>query len=326
MDRGFPGVAELSAVTGDVFGTGRRLAAVARLRGGSKKGVYRLTFSDMSTAVAYIWGPAEDYWADDAGPAQGPFAHASAAALFQASHACLDQAGVPVPRLYALDQTRQRYPADIALVADAPGGTLEAMLARDPEAAAPVLSRLRAALRVMAGCRRAEVAKIAEIAAGRGSHGSCPDILAARARTDLEFAAGREPAIAAGRRALESRLDALACLEPRASHPLIHGELGPDHVLITASGDPVIIDIEGLMHFDLEWEHAFLKLRFGAHYPALCPPQTTLDQARLRLYELAMHISLVAGPLRLLDGDFPDREPMLAIVRYNMAAALHAIR
>jgi hypothetical protein len=31
---------------------------------------------------------------------------------------------------------------------------------------------------------------------------------------------------------------------------------------------------------------------------------------------------LVAGPLRLLDGDFPDHEPMLAIVERNVRAAL----
>jgi hypothetical protein len=40
----------------------------------------------------------------------------------------------------------------------------------------------------------------------------------------------------------------------------------PDHVLIDAQGAPVLIDIEGLMFFDAEWEHAFLRLRFGRHY------------------------------------------------------------
>ena len=34
-----------------------------------------------------------------------------------------------------------------------------------------------------------------------------------------------------------------------------------------------------------------------------------------------MPLSLVAGPLRLLDGDFPDREPMLQIVAYSTRQA-----
>lgn len=47
-----------------------------------------------------------------------------------------------------------------------------------------------------------------------------------------------------------------------------------------------------------------------------------LDEERLRLYALALHLSLVAGPLRLLEGDFPDREPMLAIVEHNLEEAV----
>jgi len=35
-----------------------------------------------------------------------------------------------------------------------------------------------------------------------------------------------------------------------------------------------------------------------------------------------MHLSLVAGPLRLLDGDFPDRPEMLEIAEYNLGQAL----
>ncbi|MGW3664645.1 hypothetical protein [Streptomyces sp. NPDC005141] len=37
---------------------------------------------------------------------------------------------------------------------------------------------------------------------------------------------------------------------------------------------------------------------------------------------LAMRLSLVAGPLRLLDGDFPDREFMQGIAERNLREAL----
>lgn len=97
-------------------------------------------------------------------------------------------------------------------------------------------------------------------------------------------------------------------MPPRAEYGLIHGELGPDHVMVDADGRAVLIDIEGLMHFDVEWEHVFLRLRFGERYPVLSRPG--LDPRRTDLYALAMHLSLVAGPLRLLDGDFPDRAAM----------------
>lgn len=76
------------------------------------------------------------------------------------------------------------------------------------------------------------------------------------------------------------------------------------------------------MFFDVEWEHAFLELRFGEHYRWLRPGPGGLDEPRLRLYRLAMYLSLVAGPLRLLDGDFPDRVPMLAIAEANVGRTL----
>jgi hypothetical protein len=138
---------------------------------------------------------------------------------------------------------------------------------------------------------------------------------------DLAEATARVPRIAAVHDRLARIVAELAAaVPPRAEYGLIHGELGPDHVLVDGDGQPVLIDIEGLMFFDVEWEHAFLEFRFGGHYPRL--RTTDLDERRLRYYRLAQHLSLVAGPLRLLDGDFPERGPMLAIVEYNIGQVL----
>ncbi|MFC7831080.1 hypothetical protein [Streptomyces sp. NPDC057375] len=120
---------------------------------------------------------------------------------------------------------------------------------------------------------------------------------------------------------LHGRLQELATrVAPRTQHGLIHGELGPDRVLVDDSGHPVLIDIEGLMFFDVEWEHVVLQLRFGDQHSALSRPG--LDPARLDLYMLAMRLSLVAGPLRLLDGNFPYRTVMQEIAEHNAKEAL----
>ena len=142
-----------------------------------------------------------------------------------------------------------------------------------------------------------------------------------RALRDLDEAARRDPRIGSAAALLRDRLREMAArVAPRTEHGLVHGELGPDHVLVDRAGQPVLIDIEGLMYFDVEWEHVFLRLRFGERYPDLARPG--LDPARLDLYTLATHLSLVAGPLRLLDGDFPHRDVMRGIAEHNAAAAL----
>jgi hypothetical protein len=355
---------------------------VDRLRGGSKKGVYRLTFDDGATVIGYLWNEAENYWPAaqrEAGQSHAdPFSDASGAGLFEASHACLDGLGVRVPQICLLDRSRAAYPADIALVEDVRGASLETQLERGLPGADQALAQLAAAVSVMHQQRGPRFGKLAYVlgsagqddsaedgsaqdgsaqdgsaqdgsaqdgsaqdgsaqddsaagqdGAGRdgtaqdagGSHRSCEQVVLDRALADLDAAAARVDRLAAARSRLADLTRALAAAVPaRAQYGLIHGELGPDHVLIDEQGHPVIIDIEGVMFFDVEWEHAFLELRFGEHYRWLSA--SDLDDRRLRFYRLALCLSLIAGPLRLLDGDYPDREPMLEIVEYNIARAL----
>lgn len=312
-----PTVAALAPLARAAVGPSRTLVAVTRLRGGSRKGAYRLAFDDATTAVAYLWSPDEDYWDQPDSDLRDPFSHASGFDLFTASHARLSALGVRTPRLLHADPE-----ANAAVVEDIRGGSLEEALRRDPDAARPVLRRLSEALAAMGDCTAAGYGKVGLVDSGGSSHGSsCEQLVTDRALADIAETAVRDPRIAAARQALEDTVRSLAAeVRPRARHALIHGELGPDHVLVDTDGNPVLIDIEGLMYFDAEWEHVFLRLRFGPAYDALRAPG--LDEARLRLYRLAMHLNLVAGPLRLLDGDFPHTESIRGIAEYNLAQAL----
>ncbi|MET7289667.1 phosphotransferase [Streptomyces sp. NPDC005573] len=310
-------VADLAPLARAALGARSPLTAVSRLRGGSKKGVYRLTLEDSTTAIAYVWAPEEDYWdAPDADP-RDPFSHASGLGLFTAAHDRLVAAGVRTPRLLHVEEA-----AGAAVVEDLRGGSLEEALRRDPATARTALERLGEDLRALRECRADGHGKVAVADAGGSSYGtSCAGLVAGRALADIAATTGRDPRVAAARDRLETAVRSLADgVGPRASHSLVHGELGPDHVLLDDEGRPALIDIEGLMYFDAEWEHVFLRLRFGPHYDALRAPG--LDEDRLRLYRLAMHLGLVAGPLRLLDGDFPEAAAMRGIAEHNLAEAL----
>lgn len=296
---------------------------VQRLRGGSKKGVYRLSLAE-TTVIAYLWHHDQDYWSTtgpSTDPAQ-PFSHASGPDLFHAAHRTLSDLGVRVPRLHALDTTATHHPGALAVVEDIAGPALEHRLEHDPGATRPILERLAQNLRTMHGHTGPTFGKVAHVHGGGAPPApSCHHLALERALTDLDEAARRDARVRPHHPRLTHTLHALAQrIHPRDEHVLIHGELGPDHVLVDTRGDPVLIDVEGLMFFDLEWEHVFLRLRFGDHYPHL--RTRPLDPARTALYELATRLSLVAGPLRLLDGPFPDRAVMLAIVEHNLHAAL----
>ncbi|SPL93640.1 unnamed protein product [[Actinomadura] parvosata subsp. kistnae] len=316
--RRFAGRAELAALTREVFGE-RRLDRVERLAGGSKKGVYRLFFQDAGpTAVLYAWSGDEDYWDSARVESWEPFAHGSGLHLFRAAHERLSSVGVRVPDLHFADDSRALYPADVAVIEDVRGGTLEARLGREDSKPMEGLAR---SLRAMARCRSSRLGKVALVEGGQGIDRPAPEIVLERALRDLAEAASRVGRIGEVAAELEGRLRELAAgIEPRTEHGLIHGELGPDHVLVDDEDRPVLIDIEGAMFFDVEWEHVFLRIRFGDHYARLSADG--LDERRVRLYRLAQHLSLVAGPLLLLDGDFPDRAFMRGIAEHHTEETL----
>jgi hypothetical protein len=317
---------DLAPLTRAALGTGRTLTGVERLRGGTKKGAYRLTLDDDSTAVAYVWSADEDFWDQPDPDPRDVFSHGTGLGLFTAAHDRLTTAGVRTPRLLYADATHTHLPADAAVVEDMTGGSLEDALARDPQGAPAAMERMAELLATLHAHTGPRYGKVAVVDNGGSSHGvSCEQRVTEGALRCIEEAARREPRAAAVRRELEETVHALAAeVRPRDRHTLIHGELGPDHVLLTPDGQPALIDIEGLMYFDLEHEHVFLRLRFGPHYDALRAPG--LDEARLRLYRLSMHIGLVSGPLTLIEGDLPHPDRMREIAEHNLQEALSLLR
>jgi hypothetical protein len=325
-ERRFADVESMRPVVRAVFGTGRSLLRAERLAGGSKKGAYRLTMDDGGTALVYAWDDCEDYWQgvlpQDADDPADPFSHASGLALFEAAARRLGSAGVRCPELLLADQSRSLYPADIAVVEDVAGGSLEALLENDPVAAERPLSVLADWLAAMAAVRSPSPGKVAFIdAGGRCPVTSCEKIMLDRTLVHLAEIAGRDRRAAGAKDRLEQALHSLAGpIQPRTAAALIHGELGPDHVLLDRRGEPVLIDIEGAKYFDVEAEHVWMRMRFGEHYAKLS--RGGLDEDRLRFYQLCMHLGLVAGPLRVAGTSHPEREWFRSLAEHHLQRAL----
>jgi aminoglycoside phosphotransferase (APT) family kinase protein len=325
MTREFLRPDDLRDLVTDQCGADRRLAGLDRLTGGSKKGVYRLRLDDRTTVILYVWADGENYWPPAPAVPDDPFTDASGADLFAAAHAALTAAGVRTPRLLMIDRDGRHLRADIALVEDVGGVTLEALMEQDPAAAAAPLAALGDALRRMHTTLSPHYGKLAAIARGEAPQGRrTEDVIADRALVHLEAAAARDARLAGARNRIADHVRHLRdAVSAREEYGLIHGELGPDHVLVTPSGEPAMIDIEGLAYFDVEWEHAFLQLRFGDAYRALGP--VDLDLHRLEFYRFAQVLSLIEGPLRIADTDFPGRQWMLGLAEWNITKALAAI-
>jgi hypothetical protein len=315
----------LAAAARAAAGSERKINEVTRLAGGTTKGVYRLTLDDGTTVIAYLWEESENYWphAPNEKDVADPFPPGNGIDLFATAHSRLASLGLRVPEIYLLDRDRAHYPADIAILEDFPGEDLLAFWERDPAAAEPTLARLREGLAAMPDYRGRAPGKVSFIDAGGTPRWPTSEeaVLALGLRCVAE-ASERDRRIADNRERLTDRLRELAAaVRPRAEYSVVHGELGLDHVLVDAAGSPVIIDIEDLMYFDVEWEHAHMQVRLGRDW-ARAVGVDDLDEERLALYMLAQRLFLVAGPMRLLDGDFPDRAFMRSIIEHNLNEAL----
>src|SRR4051812_43325866 len=135
-ERKFADAETLTPVMREVFGTDRRIASVDRLLNGTKKGVYRGTLEGETSATVYVWNAEEDYWdgllPDGHDDPSNPFAHASGIDFFEGATRRLEAVGARSPRLLFADRSKDLYLADIAVAEDVRGGTLEALLERDP--------------------------------------------------------------------------------------------------------------------------------------------------------------------------------------------------
>ncbi|GAB3136731.1 phosphotransferase [Micromonospora sonneratiae] len=309
----------------DQFGVDRRLSTLDRLSGGSKKGVYRLVLDDSTTAILYVWAAGENHWPPSRTVPDDPFTDASGAELFATNHAVLTAVDVRIPRLLMLDRDGRYLDADVALIEDVGARTLGALLGQDPAAAAAPLSALGDTLRRMHTTRGRRYGRLAAIARGEAPQSRrAEDVVVDRALANLDTAATRDIRLADAHDRIARHVRHLrAPVTARETYGLVHGELGPDHVFVTPNGEPVVIDIEGLTYFDVEWEHAWLQLRFGDAYPLLRP--VDLDPHRLELYRFAQVLSLIEGPLRIADTDFPDRQWMLDLAERNIAKALAVV-
>jgi hypothetical protein len=321
-ERKFADAESLRPAVSSAFGRNRSLLRIERLAGGSKKGAYRLMLDDGGMALVCARDESEDYWrgvlpegADD--PAD-PFSHASGLALFDAAARRLASAGVRCPEILFADRSRALHPADIAVVEYVPGGSLEALLEKDPVAAERPLAVLAdwLAAWLPSSLRRSArwpSSTPAAVLPERRAIGSC---------STMRWPSSRRSRGVTGARPVPSAASRRRCTRwpSRSASALVHGELGPDHVLLDRRGEPVLIDIEGAKYFDVETEHVWTRMRFGEHYAQLS--QGGLDEDRLRFYQLCMHLDLVAGPLRIAGTSHPEREWFRNLAEHHLQRAL----
>lgn len=295
---------DLQDYMGKVFGTDYIVAHVSKMHGGAQKVVYKIDCSNGFSCVLYVWDLSMNYFEEEiANDDRNEQSYGSD--LFETNNKYLTQHGIQTPALYNLNKERSRYPFDYALVEYIDGHKAETYFHHsDSRAQDKVFQRLGDMLSSMHTNERHIFGKLnhSGINLENAHHMQMEN-----AKMQLSFASQHMESIGSNQSKL---LDILYELEsrikPRTQYGFIHGELGPDHVLVNDKLEPFLIDIEGAMFFDIEHEHSFLEFRFGDFYRYL--KKDMLDPHRMLFYRFHHHISLTSGGLKLLQRGFPDQQ------------------
>lgn len=306
----------------NVFGDSYLVADVSRMHGGAQKVVYKIDCTNGFSFVLYVWDLTKNYFEEEKNN-ENRTEQSYGSDLFEINNKYFIQHGIKTPHLWYLNKEKNPYPFDFAFVEYIDGQKAEAYFQHsDRGVQNKVFQRLGDMLEAMHTDVRTTYGKLNQDDIHKEA---CHLLKLENAKLQLSYASRYIDSIRANESKLLDILYKLeARIEPRQRYGFIHGELGPDHVMVSDDLEPYLIDIEGAAFFDIEHEHSFLKFRFGDYYRYLT--QDTLDPNRMVFYQFHHHISLTSGGLKLLHRGFPDQQFAKYLAESHSQRALRFIK
>ncbi|MEK5032697.1 aminoglycoside phosphotransferase family protein [Paenibacillus sp. FSL R7-0302] len=305
-----------------VLGSSYTVVKVSKMEGGAQKVVYKLDFSNGFSCILYVWDLAMNYFQEEI-VNHNIHAESYGSELFESNNRFLTEHAIRTPLLYDLNRDRDRYDFDYALVEYAAGQDAEVYFQHpDNKVQDKVFRQLGEMIHALHRIQSRTYGKPGETTP---NNIQCHLHQLYNGIKQLSYAAEHVEAIRKNQGKLLEQLYSLESkIALRNSYGFIHGELGPNHVIVTDQLEPCLIDIEGAEFYDIEHEHSFLEMRFGEHYRRYLN-NVQLDENRKRFYKLHHHLSLISGGLKLVHRGFPDQQLARGIADRHTHCALQFI-
>jgi aminoglycoside phosphotransferase (APT) family kinase protein len=314
---------EVRRLLAETFGQTCHLERVEVFKAGARKQVYflDLTLPNMRCAM-YIWHDLNNYFTErEAFETQSD---TQAPLLFNANLALFERLGIRTPNVYRFGQLETGYAFALIEYISAKNFTAFSQSA-SPEARDTVLKRIGSMLLTLNNEQRPFPGTV--LAEASLQFVPCSDGILERALLELRVSASHHAVVAQHFERIDTKLRTMSSeLQPRTSYRLIHGELGPEHILIAQENDePCFIDIEGAHFFDVEAEHALLSYRFGLDLYQTYFQRDDLDQDRMRFYRFALLVSFVFAGSRFLAKNFHDQEWAQGLFDHSLEQVLASL-
>ncbi|WP_416150105.1 phosphotransferase [Salipaludibacillus sp. HK11] len=302
-----------------IFGTEYIIKRVSKVHGGAQKTVYKIDCTNKFSCILYLWDIIDNYFKEEK-VREHENERSFGSDLFQINNEYFFNQGITSPILYDLNDKREAYPFDFALVEFVEGEKLESYLDNSlPDSVQEeLLIQVGSLIQKMHSVKGNTYGNLLSKDSGKNP---CHQIQLMNAKEHLIYTSLYLEQFENNFTKLNEVLQKLELLiVPRNEYGFIHWELGPDHILVNDEMEPFLINIEGAKFYDLEYEHSFLKIRFGEQYQYL--KDKSLDPNRMLFYRFYHHISLTAGGLKLLNRGFPNQSFAKLLIDYHSKSVL----
>ena len=307
-----------------VFGNRCEIAGVKPFKHGARKQVFFIDLKQPhDRCVLYIWHDLNHYFSERES-IDTTQSDANASALFKVNAAYMLRNGINFPSIYHTGQLASGY--NFALVELIAGGNFtEFATDASPTARHMVLEQIGAMLRKLNHAQRDYSGTLLDATSQQSE--SCSEMALQRALLELDAASETHKNVAEHKTRIEQKLRELNThLSQRTTYHLIHGELGPEHILIQkANKSAYFIDIDGLNFSDVEVEHALMKVRFSAPIYDKYFMRDDLDIARMAFYQFALHISFIYAGTRFMLKNYSNQEWAQGLFSSNLEKVLESL-
>ena len=314
MDTCALGPEHLTEILRNIWGASCQLQSLEDLNDGFAKKTYLLQVGQPDTrCILHIWAKPEHQLTEVETDADWILG-SNGSEQFGVNNTFLRDQGVPTPEVYALDSTKSICEYDFALVEYIEGGNFTEFTQQcDADTTHALLWRINEQLEKMHGLQAPRPGLLTQ---KRPSETRCERLVWQHTRLELDLACDYNEAIKSHKAQILDALESLVdVIEPRSVFSLIHGELGPEHILVSPASEPYFIDCEGARFFDLEYEHSLLRARFRAQYSRFA--RTDLDRHRMKFYTLTHSIGWAAFASEAVTRDSINRDWATGIMTSN---------
>lgn len=302
----------------EVFGKEYELVSMERILGGAQKYTFLAKCTNGFEFIIYQWGKEMTYFENNG---ENAVFCSSSAKLFQSNNELMRKYGVLTPKLFYVDRSRRDCDYEYAFVEYISGRDMDYIMEKEPNRLQEVLESLSVSIDKLHGIKSEVAGQVGRLQT------SDFDIISFELedmRQNSSYLQEYDKEYADLYIQVEAKATEYADkLEKRKEYTFIHGELGPNHVIVDKDNNAYLIDIEGAKFYDVEEELSFLDIRFNK---MLKKAENEVDEKRIYFYYIGHCLGNLRGAVELKQEGYYDMNDVNGMIQFFHEQIVEIIR